>query len=885
MTDCVADIKYAEDYDKNEYLVFLCHFEKSIKLKAKILIRPDGAILGLNATTSTLLELPCASLRAILGKNINQIFSRKLVDMKHLISSKAKNKASGGERMYTNEFFKRNLVLTSPESKLQRQSLKPSKERLSPLSGTRLDKNYKTRKSCSTQDTEEHRNIHFEVKHPSNASDPRTTLLYIWSEESLAALGSENTGNGSAQSRIITKSYRPDSRFYFYLSPKFELTGSFDPQYALKGSNLDVKQLKFSSMSQIRDQAVRLLYGLKVEKSGDFEAALVHRVDYGAGIRVRRLKDGNILDWYEGMDIDSEYNESVESEAREGLQAPLNLRKGRLGSLGSGPRSGPQTTHKKSRAQKGNILSRKRRKKAFEEFEDTSEGFDSVEANIAFIKKMTNKSKLNKLFSEKRISWPLKFIVLGLTLSTFILLTNMIISTLVRSSISKDLKLFASIDYAITFRLADLYNIQSWLTMITLANNGTKVNANFRNPAIRNEKIEKTVKNGLFEIKKSLDYFEKFNKDFHNSMNDLSLADVFHHEVGLKKIKVVRSGVSEIFSINEIVRQLVTTVLSIVETSPLGITFDNPDVKWFMENCNGGIMKGLTDFTSFVNIIKNEAINRKNDNDKLNSTTLLAVLVVFVPGFYLLAFFYYRSQEEFVETFYGFEQHKVKRVSKRYERYLQLLQLHQIEEGEMDLSNSDASEGLSGLGGSSSGEVRGRARLGFGRSASLDDMIFRLRHKKKKGSMVPCLGFFHLTTLVPLLLFISWRFLEFRYQNKVISESIEILSTVEEIALSEMMNYASLVTMELSMYDFGVYGKTYMGRPLDEMREYYVEQAGKINDMSLRVGWMGGFERPGIVFLVNFCRIFNFYRKNFFADFAIFQLFERIHGISLLLSA
>ena len=564
-------------------------------------------------------------------------------------------------------------------------------------------------------------------------------MAEVWMESSSDA----NQTDHSFHTKSLDKSMRKKNMFFFSMNHRFQFVGSFDKRSQKKQANLDLTSV--SHADQLYDASSKLLYLLRM-KSSEGEQERESKIDYGAGIRVKRLKDGMILDWHEGMDCDSSFEDSFTGKENQNESQVKLFRNNR-----ERKRRNSVKTHKTNFSSANKKDGTKGKRVMADNDLDLEE--DELDSTIKQIKLMRNKKKLNKIFESKKMTSSLKWLLISVVVAYTSMIIWIIIGTLSDFQRVDDLIAFTTIDNSVSYRSADIMNIESLLNSICLMNNGTDISANaFPKPKTKTQPSPTSVINDLKEeIRGSLTSFEIFNQDFLESLAGITLADKLNSELNNNNIEVTRSARTEKFSLNEAIRQLVTTVMSILEIAPLQITFENPDVKWILENSRGGLMTGLLAYSQYVDSIKDQIVQAQKTHSLNSGRFLIVPFTIVIPLFYLTAFYFYRSRESFIETFYGFEQHKIKKLAERYESYLQYIQMHQIEEGHPQLSNSENSE--------EGEEILGERGIIFRRnnSVGMEDFINHLRTKKKKGSLVPWVGMFQMVTLLPLLIAMAIR--------------------------------------------------------------------------------------------------------------------------------
>ena len=393
-----------------------------------------------------------------------------------------------------------------------------------------------------------------------------------------------------------------------------------------------------------------------------------------------------------------------------------------------------------------------------------------------------------------------------------------------------DLDSFSKISYAVHTRISDVVNIESELGLICLMNNGSDLYINdkkYKNTHKQNRQfIDGKIKEKLEDIRNSLDSFEDYNRKIVAAMSGMTLYQNLVDKINLKEVNITRSGTAEIFSLNEGTRQLVTTVLSITETPLKSITFENPDVIWFLDNSRGDLMNKMISFTQYISIIEQAVRQQQLEASRATQYAFLFAGAIFLPLFYLSSYCYFRNKERFVDTFYSFEQDKVNKIINKSEKYLQYIQMHQLDEGVAEVSDSEDS---------SEDHLPSPANRDSGLQGSTEAFFRGLRRRKRKGSLVPIFGKFNMATLLPLSLFflLRWHLSERRLGSMLVIS--ETLSSIDDLGKPEAFNYAALEIIELSVFDFGRFGQTYLGAPLDEKRREYVGSLNEMNDRALKV--------------------------------------------------
>ena len=854
-----AHLKYSVDASEGQYITVLGQFDKFTKQKAQILVTKKGEILANNGSTMHALDLPELFLKDMGFDTVEKLLQVCPKDLQNLANSKASRV---------------NLTSIAASICSENQLLTPGTLKNSiPLFESYFDSNQKSalngpkKSSITSHDHLKTQEMHLDIIKPVTCSE-NCFIIELWknqkkpNQESLDQSMDNQTDNRTL-SRSAYHRKTKASGFYFKLDSKFRYIGGFEKSYAFEHSNLKINAKDIDDIETV-DKSVRLLYNIKNRSE---QATEVQRVVYGRGIRVKRLKDGNLIDWYEGMDIDSEFTDSEEERERQraaernkrsktktggttpmhrkrrfkakggrGPPAKANMgsRVGKHGAImdrrspspnfmalsGAGSEKTYATRFTSAKAAKSKKSNRRRQQEELDDFDENTQFY----RNLRMIEQTQSKSQIIKSLKTQKVFKSVICLIASILVAALGISGFQIYATLQKLQIADDLQAFTKIDYGVTFRNADVYNIMSRLQDICLIHNGTDFLYNPKARELLGDTNEAIVRQNLKSIKVSLDSFEDFNILIQENIEFLSIADKFSAYMSTKNIPMYRGKTAQNFSINEVVRQIVSTVVNILELPPKQITFRNADVDYFLINMIVNMTDGLNRFSRFTNVIKEQALVKQEVNIRFTKYFLAGVGAVFTLVFYVGVYCYYKQKETMVEAFYGFSTEQIEKVNKRLQRFLEVLQFAQISEDQMDLSLSDDSD------------QSGRAlNGGNGQKSkmSVEEMMGSFKRRNRKGTLIPLIGVFRGVLLVSLTVFTLFLFFSAERQNDVVRESVKIMETVERIAVTETFNYEMVLVLELAIYRFLTSSRTRYF--MDRAGELYTNVAYAVNDRALKV--------------------------------------------------
>ena len=871
LATCISDYRLNTDSEGNQYLTFLCNFEKVTKPKAQILINSEGKILGNNSATVDVLNLSDKaelSLKSLGHSSITSLIAHSGIDMKGILSlgkasTKVKQSRSTKKEAQMKEFkpFQRTR-LGDENGKTDNDKAKP-----------------KSQKIIKIKD----RSFHLNTTKPAN-SVGGSILIELW-RENLNKTPHNSGGElkeshervpiefGSFENSVYTRNSRVSKKykngFYFALNHKFEYFGSFEKRFSYKDSNLkfirdpthgvDSSRLSISSqlLLRLRNQAEGMENGHNPKKP---------KIDFSEGIRVKRLnKDGNLIDWFEGIDGESsdseeDYKESLFFQKRYQLQKMKDLDDSHLQSL-KNTRKGSQTNTNSKRTKKGKNrsllkINQKGVNKAQASYLTSQQPYrdplDDEELAVQAIHSLTSKNKLKATFKHTAMSRPLCFLIFSILFMNLCFISDKVFSTYTRVVISRDLQLFSQIDYAISFRMADLYNINSNLIQIAMINNGTDLSINLRdigfernNPELgmtKQQLVERRLKN----IRESLESFERFNIEVLAAVDKITMAEGFSEFLNTKDVEIQKGSSVSNFSLNEGIRQMVGGIAGILDLPSEKITFYEPDVDFVLQNGRQKFLNKLIDFNIYSNIIKEDVILRQARSDTIAFYCSIVILVLNLSFLYSGVIAYYKSREDYIGVYYGFGQVSIEKLIEHCEKYLVYLRAREVDDEDIMMISEDSDEEEALIRGGN-GQIQSRANF-FGRPGrstgmqnfeggrlDLDEWMSRLRRKKRKGSLASWFGAAHFVLIGFFGVLMVLRQSTYIYQNNIIAESVEILETVDSIAVMEQRMYAGIIIMEYSMYDFGEFGKMFRKGKLNANRNRIVARLYDVNDKSLKV--------------------------------------------------
>ena len=633
--------------------------------------------------------------------------------------------------------------------------------------------------------------------------------------------------------------------------------------------------------------------------------------DYGAGIRTKKLKEGNLIDWHRGMDIDSEFtdseeererekmeevkrqekqreNEKDEEREREWLRAKEEVKervemgrkkrvmerelakKGPLEEAKASP--GVFTTptfpmkkkgfglilgmkkkqllkpplDKTAQKKKKKILfkkpdpkkekkekeleSREKKKKKIRRRELDIEDFDKdtqLYRNLRMIQESQTKDRIIRSLKSQGTLGSIIFLITSILLAVLATTCFQIWSTMTKLEISKDLQGFATLDYAVTMRMADIANMVSRLNDIGLMNEGTDFTYNPKSRVLFHGKNNlEIIKNNMDSIKVSLGSFERFNKQIQESITQISLGSNMTDFSNKKNIPMYRGWTPENFSINEVMKQWAATTVNILELAPQAIGFTHPDVMYIIDNVLVNINNGMGNFSEYTNLIKQQALFKQEVNLVYTQYVIVSVGAIFTVLFYFGVYYYYKQKETIVSSFYGFNPEQIDRVCKKLNRFLELIQFAQISEDQFDMTLSEESSEDDSLKPLYGGHSRSKIAVNLS--------VGRSRRRNRKGTLIPVFGVFRLVLICPLLICLTALYLTTLSQNEVVDKSAKLMSTVENIAITENINYATIASMEVTLYKFVIYDNHFN---MIKIMDFYSKLAGTTNENALMVNF------------------------------------------------
>ena len=831
LISCMSDYKYSSDEDGNEYLTFICNFEKFTKPKAQILVNCNGDVIGHNSSTSTVLDLDQGlDLKESGYSNVQQLFSGSEVDIVQIFRMKTGSSKKGGKSL--------NL------SRLSKKTSLANEKRLKKFKKTKIEKKLSKENTIDLITFNEIK-LHLSVTTPANTLSD-AALIELWKNDTKKSESRRNSvtfdkqsANNSATVSRLSKGNKSatkrTNKFYFSLNHEFKFYGSFDKKFASRSSNLNIKDLSRKELDlnlKSLPSSTQLLYKLRNQDQSN-RIATKDLIDYGAGIRVKRLnKDGNLIDWFEGIDGDDSDSDTDDRDHRRGSIENMNLRLSRHKSKGKGKKKRMILAKREEEALKGSsrLPGKTRRggakKKRFGDFED----YDEESSNS--VMNLTDKRPLENSFKNRGISKTLSFIIFSLLVTNACYFANITFSAYGRTIIANDLQLFAEIDYSISFRYGDMLTMQSNLLQIAMINNGTDYHINLEEDYLRvpdpeyGVSNEKLIENRLKLMKKSLESFENFNQKIVESIQKLSLKAIFDERLSRKDTIIHKSGTKTNFTLKQGLRQVVGSIATVLELPYDKLTFANQDVIFVLQNTRLHFFQSLVMFGIFADIIKKDVVLRQETSEVTVRYFLSSIFAINFVLLYLGIFLYYRSREAYIRIYYGFSAQRVQKLIKKCERYLEYIQQREVDDEEIVIVSESNEDQVDDTLGSESPQ---NGRLSF------DDFMGQIRARKVKGSLAPCFGWPHFLMTLFLLSLTLLRESTYVYQDYSINESLEVLSTVDRIALSEVWNSALFSTLEFSMFDFGEYGRGYQSGRIEQRRIFFEIFAVMGNDRSLKV--------------------------------------------------
>ena len=409
-----ADFKFCEDFDKNEYIIILCHSVKVLKASALFLIDQQGLILGVSSPTGSLLKVQPEEVLTFIYKRIGSIFSRRLINHKELF----KKQGSGKIKPLTvsGDLFWKHLLIAGVTASTKHyledeKSIKSGSKTQTKRLSIEKTADFSKLLGVEVNDLE----YKISASRPYNCSKSITMIeikyqLRHGGEEEEEKEGMTNNSYSVTPTRSVMKTYKRGRIFYFYLNPKFQYGGSFERRYAKPSSNLDVSEIDPKSQPYLNKNTL-LLYELKTSHLRKQEESGEEKIDYGAGIRVKRLtKEGVILDYHEEMDMDSSFEDSFKADNQN--ESQINLFQER-----SRQRNNSKVTKKdqdvltKSSKNKSKKSPASKKKRILEDYDSDDEDSEMKRSNINFIRNMKNKDELIRLLESKKMVKSLRFLI------------------------------------------------------------------------------------------------------------------------------------------------------------------------------------------------------------------------------------------------------------------------------------------------------------------------------------------------------------------------------------------------------------------------------------------------------------------------------------------
>ena len=893
-----ADAKLTQNSSDNSLsLTVLCSSEKFTKPIAHILVDISGKILAHNSCSSSVLELDELHLkkRGILNIfdvintdcslkdmaelsnsniDIEDLNKKEVKELKGVSSPNNKHKQArkGRDRKSVLQYIKqrreektvdnrkRKSVRVKTITKTDQQTRRVSIMGIQELGVLSSNRGFPG-SSHHNKGSEAHESLHFEIS-LLNKYNQKLFLINLWREDHGPEIGSLAQSRASGTRLTSHNPLKRSSPFFFKIDPLLRYKGSFDLKYAKKESNLKFdNKMEEKALEHTASKMIKLLSNssMLIQKRKQVQ------IDYGAGIRTKRLWMGSVIDKYndwddEGSEDSYRFNgghkvkekaKHFEREAakhksmrflkkkrKKNAEANLYQTSKYKKSTGSRHQSSNKDTPKSSmKTPKSGFM---RQRQVDEDEEDTG----SVDRRIKAVEAMRTKRQLSLALASRQIPKSLVLMIMMLILSLFAFTTFEIYSSVNTYVVTTDLVSFANLDFAIAFRSADIYNILSRVTDVCLANNGTDfefnnaaeisenslkaMSAQERDSYYKNFDFninqEQMISENLASIKTSLDSLEDHNLVIQQRSESVSLSQNFSDYMNNKSIEMVKGGVTTPFSLNEAIRQIVSAVIAILDLPPKMIKFENPDVRFFIDNNRGKMVGKLIEFSRFANILKDNALKLQAAAERQKMIFMAVMLVTFSLVFYFGVYAYQTVKESLLDAFYGFESSMLEKQVKKLEKFSQILQLHQMGSSQNDASFDDG--GLSDeeqevLIEDDGGKGYGKLNFGF------------VKSRKKKGTIKQVFGAFRLLLLCPLLLACLWVYVSTMRQRTNIQENVEILTTVESISLSETLNYAALNHLESGIYDFS--GALVRGQSIERVMNSYADRIITFTENSLEV--------------------------------------------------
>lgn len=482
--------------------------------------------------------------------------------------------------------------------------------------------------------------------------------------------------------------------FNFTVSEQFNMYGSFEKNTQPVG--------KFRSAQQIAGMAL-CQQGSKIAvKSNN----TVEKIDYGEGIRIRRLFGDDIRDIYELETENSEDGSNNKGGVRLKKQASSLLKKAasRIATINDLDlvKTKPSKTKKK-----------------------ISEAIDS-------------KKGLHKY---SKVSF-----VATVILFTFLICNAELFRIRVKTN-SEELKHFGSINFALGLRRYNLGEILSYIQDILNINSGMDLSENYHNPTIDMNQYREESYQRLLRSFKVLDYYDNM---IYDNMNKMSNAKELTATSQLMNVTIVREGVEHQYNLRQAVKIIIASSLALTDKDPSTFTIDEPNLNFLLYNANVGILSQM----SYEAEVVQPMISSIYDECVLYSNFLMRMLLLgallIVPIKWILYIKIASYKESIYYTWYFYSDSYMTEMSEKCEQMYLILQ-----EKKMILDNTSEASFVSMEFEEATGELTSLAKE---KDDANEDNFFKLRNRKKKGTIArvfKCAYFMMGFYIIGLLAYIS----------------------------------------------------------------------------------------------------------------------------------
>ena len=481
-----------------------------------------------------------------------------------------------------------------------------------------------------------------------------------------------------------------EKRFVFMINKEMQFEGVF-----VQDSSFD----EFLHVTAIRNSKYFLskIHNLMEEK----KEMIKSEVKYGDGIRTKRLVDGMVRDVYES----DEENEEFYNDA-----------------------SSSNSIHKFS-----SIFSKNRR---------------NAGQNQDFLSSVKVRRILN-LKTRKPIDQKMLNPNMERSLSTFLVLILFFLAIsiifLVSASEIQDNGFEVSIALSkanifMGMRSSSLCSAFLRLQEITLINAGINLFQNFKGNLTMKE-----YKNTLFgEFKDYLADVKTFDDEISKVMLEIeNESDSLNQLVKKQDIVIHFPGAnddSKQFTYSEAMSQIYSTGLSISQLSLEGVVAGNTEVEFFMVNSMTSFKTKFEEFAEALLTIRNSFNRKLPETSTLNYSVLSGMCIFFMLSFMISLSYIFGINETLVETFYGFDNKYINEVIFTTENFITIIQNNIVNEEDRVVDDEDHN-------------TQNLKKLNK-RFKEDDDYesIFKLKKKKKKGTLNPFIGSIKLWLLLLILM-------------------------------------------------------------------------------------------------------------------------------------